>query len=377
MKAYANIVAATCLVAAGASAHAQSSVTLYGIVDTGLMYVHNSAGHSTQFAMTNGGEQPSRWGLKTSEDLGGGFKVVATLENGFDPNTGKLGQGGLMFGRQAFVGVSKDTWGTVTFGRQYEPLTFIVQPIQGDYYLGGVFTSPGDIDNADSSIRINNGVQWMSPNWAGLQMGAMYSFGGIAGSVGSGQTYSGAASYTFGPATAAVGYLHIDNGNSSLSTRGASSASSLFNSSVNSAYKTARSINIARAGGAYTIGPVVLGGYYSFSEYSPDAASTFTRTEKYHVGSVYAVWNVTPAFQTEIGYTYMKSLGDSSAKQNQIGLAVDYLLSKRTDVYAFGGYAHASGTNGSGPAQAVIGSWDIDSGASTQGLVMVGIRHKF
>jgi predicted porin len=117
--------------------------------------------------------------------------------------------------------------------------------------------------------------------------------------------------------------------------------------------------------------------YYSFSEYNPDAASTFTRTEKYHVGSVYAVWNVTPSFQTEVGYTYMKSMGDSSAKQNQVGLAVDYLLSKRTDVYAFGGYAHSSGTNGSGPAQAVIGSWDIDSGASTQGLVMVGVRHKF
>jgi predicted porin len=377
MKAFTKVAAAACLTAGSAGAYSQSSVTLYGIVDTGLMYVHNSAGHSTQFAMTNGGEQPSRWGIKTSEDLGGGLKVVATLENGFDPNSGKLGQGGLMFGRQAFVGLSKDKWGALTFGRQYEPLTFLVQPIQGDYYLGGVFTSPGDIDNADSSIRINNGVQWLSPNWAGLQLGAMYSFGGVAGSVGSGQTYSGAASYTFGPVTAAAGYLHIDNGNTGLSTRGTSSASSLFNSSVNSAYRTARSIDIARAGGAYTIGPVILGGYYSFSEYSPDAASAFTRSEKYHVGSVYAVWNVTAAFQTEIGYTYMKSTGDSSARQNQFGLAVDYLLSKRTDVYAFGGYAHASGNNGSGAAQAVIGSWDIDSGASSQGLLMVGMRHKF
>nr|WP_245004853.1 porin [Paraburkholderia sacchari] len=363
--------------AAGVQAYAQSSVTLYGIVDNGLMYVHNSGGHSTQLAMTQGGEQPSRWGLKTSEDIGGGLSVITKLENGFDPNTGKLGQGGLMFGRQAYVGLTNDKWGTVTFGRQYEPLTFIVQPIQGDYYLGGVFTSPGDIDNADSSIRVNNAVMWISPTWGGFNLGAEYSFGGIAGSVASGQTYSGAASYTFGPVTAAAGYLHIDNGNASLTTRGTTSAGSLFNSSVNSAYKSARSINIARAGAAWTVGPVVLGGYYSFSEYSPDSASSFKVSQKYQVGSVYAVWNVTPAFQTEIGYTYMKSHGDSSASQNQVGIAADYLLSKRTDVYAFGGYAHASGTNGSGPAQAVIGSWDIDSGASTQGLVMVGIRHKF
>jgi predicted porin len=372
-----RVTAAACFAVAGAGAHAQSSVTLYGIIDTGLMYVHNSAGHSSQWAMTDGGEQPSRWGFKVSEDLGGGNKVIATLESGFNVNTGKLGQGGLLFGRQAFVGLSNSNWGTVTLGRQYDPLIFLVQPVQGDYWLGGVFSSPGDIDNADSSIRINNAVQWTSPNWGGLQMRALYGFGGIAGSVGSGQTYSGAASYTFGPVTAAAGYLHIDNGNVDLSTRGTSSAGSLFNSSVNSAYATARSINVTRAGAAYTIGPVVLGGYYSFSEYNPDSSSTFTRSEKYHNGSIYALWNVTPAFQTQIGYTYMKSTGDSSAKYNQFGIAADYLLSKRTDVYAFGGYTHASGTNGSGPAQAVVGSWDIDSGKSTQGLLMVGFRHKF
>ncbi|MBR8257559.1 porin [Burkholderia ambifaria] len=372
----------TSIIAAGIAmlanqAHAQSTVTLYGIIDTGLMYVHNSGGKSTQIAMTSGNESGSRFGLKGAEDLGGGLKAVFQIENGFNSTNGKLGQGGRMFGRQAYVGLAGNGWGTVTLGRQYDPLVDFVQPIQGDNWLGGFFTSPGDIDNADNSIRINNSVKWASPNWSGLQLSAMYSFGGVAGSVGSGHTYSGAATYTNGPVSLAAGYQHIDNGNAVLSSRQTTSADSLFNSSVNNAYATARSINITRAGGYYVLGPVTLGGYYSFSQYNPDANSTFAKAEKYHNAEAYAVWQVTPVLQTQVGYDYLKSSGDSSAKQHQFTIAADYALSKRTDVYGVVGYAHATGQNGTGRAQAVIGSTDIDSGANKQALVLVGMRHRF
>ena len=358
-------------------AHAQNTVTLYGVVDTGLMYIHNSGGHSTQVLMTSGAESGSRFGLKGSEDLGGGLKAIFQIENGFNSTNGKLGQGSRMFGRQAYVGLAGNGWGTVTLGRQYDPVVDLVQPVQGDNWLGGFFTSPGDIDNADNSVRFNNAVKWASPNWSGLQLEAMYSFGGVAGSVGSGQTYSGAASYSNGALSLAAGYLHIDNGNTSLSTRGTTSADSLFNSSVNNAYVSSRSINIARVGGNYVLGSVTLGGYYSFSQYNPDASSTFTKAEKYHNGEVYAVWQVTPALLTQAGYDYMKSSGDSSAKQNQFSIGVDYFLSKRTDVYGVAAYALASGQNGAGSAQAVIGSNDVDSGSNKQALVTVGLRHKF
>jgi predicted porin len=205
----------------------------------------------------------------------------------------------------------------------------------------------------------------------------MYSFGGVAGSMGSGQTYSGAAAYQNGPVSLAAGYLHIDNGNASSSSRSTTTADSLFNSSVNNAYASARSVNIARAGGNYAIGPVTLGGYYSFSQYNADAKSSFTGTEKYNNGEVYAVWQINPALLTELGYDYLKSSGNSSAKQHQVSIGADYFLSKRTDFYAVAAYAHASGKNGSGTAEAVIGSNDVDSGADSQGLVVVGIRHKF
>src|SRR6516165_3537412 len=136
------------------------------------MYIHNSGGHSTQVLMTSGAESGSRFGLKGSEDLGGGLKAIFQIENGFNSTNGKLGQGSRMFGRQAYVGLAGNGWGTVTLGRQYDPVVDLVQPVQGDNWLGGFFTSPGDIDNADNSVRFNNAVKWASPNWSGLQLEA-------------------------------------------------------------------------------------------------------------------------------------------------------------------------------------------------------------
>ncbi|KVK75957.1 porin [Burkholderia cepacia] len=356
---------------------AQSTVMLYGVIDTSVMYTHNSGGQPTQLSLVSGAESGSRFGLKGDEDLGGGLKAIFRLENGFNAANGKLGQGGRMFGRQAYVGLSGNSWGTVTLGRQLDPLVDLVQPVQGNKWLGGFFSTPGDIDNADNNTRFNNSVKWASPNWSGLQFVAMYSFGGIAGSVASGQTYSGAASYSNGALSLAAGYLHIDNGNAVLSSRGTTSSDSLFNSSVNNAYASSRSIDITRAGGSYVLGSLTLGGYYSFSQYNPDASSASGKSEKYHNGEVYTLWQVTPALQTQIGYDYLKSYGDSSARQNQFSVGVDYLLSKRTDVYGVAAYAHATGQNGKGAAQAVIGSNNVDSGSSKQALVVVGLRHRF
>jgi predicted porin len=367
MKKIVTTAFATGITLIASQAHAQNSVTLYGIVDNGIEYIHNSGGHSSQLEMVSGTEQGSRFGLKGSEDLGGGLKAIFQIENGFNGTNG----------RQAYVGLTGDSWGTVTLGRQYDPLIDLVQPIQGDNFLGGSFTTPGDVDNADNSVRVNNAVKWASPNWSGITVETEYSFGNVAGSTGSGQTYSAAAAYNHNALTLAAGYFHIDNGNASLSTRGTTSSDSFFNSSVNNAYASSRSINIARAGGSYVLGAFTLGGYYSFSQYNPDAASTFKTAEKYQNGEVYAVWAITPTLQAQVGYDYLKSHGDSSAKQNQFTIATDYNLTKRTDVYAVAAYALASGHNGAGVAQAVIGSNDVDSGSNKQALVVFGIRHKF
>ena len=369
--------AALGLVAAGSAVHAQSTVTLYGIVDTGIAYVHNSGGNSTQFTTMSGSLAGSRWGLKGSEDLGGGLKAVFQLENGFDPANGKLGRSDRIFDRQAFVGLADPTLGTVTFGRQYDPVVDQVQPLTGDNYFGAMFAPPGDFDNYDNSIRIDNSVKWVSPSWGGLTVEALYAFGGVAGAVGSGQSYGAALGYNRGPFSLAAGYLHVDYGNARLVTRPASTADSLFNSAVNSAYASARSVNSARVGGQYVLGSVTLGAAYSFTQYNPDAASAFVSSEKYQNASAFGIWQAAPNVSLGVGYNYTKTSGDSSAKYHMVSIGADYNLSKRTDVYVVAGYTHASGQNGAGPAQAVVGSYDIDAGRSSQIITVAGLRHAF
>jgi predicted porin len=205
----------------------------------------------------------------------------------------------------------------------------------------------------------------------------MYALGGVAGSTGSGQTWSAALGYQSTSISAAGGYLHIDNGNGSLGNRGKSTADSLFNSPVNAAYSSSRTINIGRVGANYVVGSLTLGAAYSYSQYTADAASTFTGSEKYHNASVFAQYQVTPAFLVIAGYNYTRALGDSSAKYHQVNIGTDYNLSKRTDVYALAGYQHAIGQNGQGPAEASIGSYGIAAGKSTQEMVAIGLRHKF
>ncbi|MGQ7932328.1 porin [Paraburkholderia sp. D1E] len=362
-------------IAVSPMAFAQSTVTLYGIIEDSIQYTHNTGGANNQIKLQSGQLSVSQWGVKGTEDLGGGLKAVFNLQNGFNANTGAM-SGGLLFGRKAYVGLASATFGTVTIGRQSTVLDDLVISVQGNNFLE-YFTAPGDVDEADGSIHVSNAVKWASPLWSGLQLEAMYSVGGVAGATGSGSTYSVAANYNQGPLTLAAGYFHVDNGNPTTSSRGVSTADSIFSSPVNAAYATARSFNIARAGASYVLGTVTFGGYYSYSEYLADASSKFKSSESYNNASVYAMWQVTPATELEIGYDLLKSHGDSAATYHQITLAADYALSKRTDIYASASYEHASGSNGTGPAQAVIADAYVGGGTSTQELVMVGIRHKF
>src|ERR1700744_1973060 len=100
-----SLLALATLGAFAGAAHAQSSVTLYGIVDAGLQFVNNSGGHHL-YQATSGNVQGSRWGLRGTEDLGGGLKAIFVLGNGFNIFSGKLGQGGDEFGPQAYVGLT-------------------------------------------------------------------------------------------------------------------------------------------------------------------------------------------------------------------------------------------------------------------------------
>ncbi|NKJ49154.1 porin [Burkholderia sp. SG-MS1] len=375
-------------------AHAQSSVTLYGLIDESVQYVNNATPAGGSLVQLFGGNlQGSRFGLKGSEDLGGGLKAIFQLENGFDINSGKLQQGSRMFGRQAYVGLAADQWGTFTAGRQYDPLVDMIQPLTGDNYFGSTFATPGDVDNNDNSFRISNSLKYVSPVFAGFQVEGMYALGGVAGSTGSGQTWSGAATYATGPFSIAAGYLHASNSSTTLAQRAGWSSTATsdgtFDSAfpdaagINSAYASSKSIGIASAAVQYVTGPFTANLSYSNAQYKPDSQSGFLTTQKFNVGRVYLGYQVTPAALLGLGYAYTKGSGDASATYHQVSLGGDYSLSKRTDLYLVGAWQHASGeqrdptTGQLVSATASIGSYGNQASTDNQVMVSLGIRHKF
>ncbi|WP_412024901.1 porin [Burkholderia cepacia] len=373
------------LLGAAGAAHAQSSVTLYGVIDTSIAYVHGNNGQGNNaWQMLSGNLQGSRFGLKGAEDLGGGLKAIFQLENGFDPGTGHLNQGGRMFGRQAFVGLDSKQYGTLTLGRQYDPVVDLVQAVTADNYFGSTFATPGDVDNNDNSLRVSNAIKYTSPVFAGLQVEGMYALGGVAGKTGSGQTWSVAAAYNNGPIGVAAGYFYANNPTPSAGVRNnwtSTTSDNIVDGPINAGYVSAKSIAIAQVAGQYVIGPVTLGLGYSNSQYKPDASSGFGSTEKYNTGRAFATYQVTPPLLLGLGYSYTKASGNTDAKYHQVSLGGDYSLSKRTDVYLVGAYQHASGTqlNADGTtsaAQASIGSYGF-AGTKSQEMVALGLRHKF
>lgn len=178
---------------------AQSSVTLYGIVDA---YGQVLDGRSSVARIGSGGLSSSRFGFRGSEDLGGGLRAVFTLESGLNVDDGTISQGGVFFGRQAFVGLESD-WGRLTAGRQYSstyyatldysifgnqtvgPSTAVIGGFAGYEPVRGA--APGALPPATgatgsgSPARINNSLRYESPSWNGLKASVLYGAGEVAG----------------------------------------------------------------------------------------------------------------------------------------------------------------------------------------------------
>ncbi|AWU98351.1 porin [Burkholderia sp. JP2-270] len=378
------------LVALGAfagAAHAQSSVTLYGIIDEGLLF-NNNAGGKHLYSMASGVMQGSRFGLRGTEDLGGGLKAIFTLENGFDVNSGKLGQGGLMFGRQAYVGLSSQ-YGTVTLGRQYDSVVDFVGPLEaGDQWGGYIAAHPGDLDNFNNAYRVNNAVKFTSQSFGGFTFGGLYSFGGQAGQFSKNQVWSLGAGYNNGPLVLGVGYLNARTpGNfGGMFNNGSTAATTAVSSPVYGAYaNNANTYQVIGAGGAYTFGAATIGATYSNTKFKGFSVGPFVnQTATFNNGEINFKYQLTPALILGAAYDYTQGSkidGNSAAKYHQGSLGVDYFLSKRTDVYVIGVYQHASGNVLDAKGDVVQATAAINglagSSTSNQVAARVGIRHKF
>lgn len=389
-----KILLAAALLAASSFALAQNSVTLYGVVDAGFTYTSNAKG-SHQIALTGGNESASRWGVRGSEDLGGGLSAIFTLEAGFNVVNGTMGQNGTEFGRQAFVGLSSPSYGTVTLGRQYSSQADYVNPlVAGASWAAagaGYGTHPADLDNLNNSNRINNAIKYRSTTWNGLSFGALYSFGGQPGSIAQNQVWSLGAGYANGPLTLAAGYLYVNRPNFSFwgdKANDSKTASNIANPII-SGYASAGSEHILAAGVQYVFGQATVAAIYTntrFENLGSVAVAGLTPTEAGYTGhatfnsaEVNLRYQLTPALMLAFAYDYTNGtgVGNGSAVYHTVDLGATYALSKRTDLYAVGVYQHAAGTDSTGrPAvAALIGSTPSTRAAQT--VVTTGIRHRF
>ena len=305
------------------AAHAQSSVTLYGVIDA--VFDISKQGNGLLVRELSGGTMGSRWGLQGTEDLGGGWATVFTVEDGFGINNGAIQQGGVFFGRQAWVGV-RGSPGTFTAGRQYSPEFWAFA--SNDAFNGGLAgglpniwrvlpngTQANLLNAYAVTARTNNSVVYTSPNIHGLTLRAMYAFGGVAGSTRDGSTMSASANYSGGALAFNAGYLK------SVNTTG-SGEWIAWSAGVN-----------------YTFGPArVFVGYTKDTDTAGDIATTKPGSKvQFSLTNVGLQYQFSPYLQAIAQVTRVTDTSDGlAASQNTYVEAVglNYSLSKRTSFYA-------------------------------------------
>jgi predicted porin len=340
------------------TAAAQSNVTVYGIVDMAL--VRESGGTANTTKLTSGVEAGSRLGFKGSEDLGGGLSAIFLLENGFQSDTGALGQGGLLFGRQAYAGLQSKTAGTLTLGRQYTPQYLAIAAI--DPFGSG---TAGDTKNlmaatGNSASRMDNSIKYASPSMNGFNAELVYGAGEVSGDSTAGRQFGAALAYASGPLTLRL--AHHNRNNDTATVKNTSAAK-------NSVLTALYDFGVLKAHFAYGV--------------DKGLNSALPRTLTNPFGYAVAPTPSTDSDVVLLGVTvpqgvgtwlasYIRKNDKTSFNQDaqQLAAGYRYYLSRRTDLYAV--YAYIRNRNGAGYTAGSA----IEGGTGNRGLNL-GIRHTF
>lgn len=242
------------------AAHAQSSVTLYGVADAAIERVKGATGVTR---LSSGQQQGSRWGLRGTEDLGGGMNAQFVLEAGINLDAGTAGQSGRAFGRQSFVGLGGG-FGTVRLGRQYSPMDDVASIAGTKVY--DVLSVVPILGNGDYN-RVDNAINYLSPNFGGFSFQVQRSLGNEGATAGSPdfqKQTSANLMYSGGPLTLALGLQSVDDNSAAAGDQDADevllAGSYAFGDFKVTAYHantdlgTNDDMKVTGIGGAYTFG---------------------------------------------------------------------------------------------------------------------------
>lgn len=330
-------------------ASAQSSVTVYGIVDVGLLTQNHSAAGGTTSSLVSGGIAPSIWGFRGTEDLGNGLKASFNLEGHLDASSGaQIGTG---FRRQSNLGLSSPEWGSVTLGNQYSPavLAFAATDprglranFSGLYpwaYNSGALTT-GNNTNNDVGAFLQNAITY-SNNIGPVNFGASYSLEKARGAVlALGATYSG-------PVTVSAAYQ-----------------------ATNLPGTTSRQSTMYSLGAAYGMGDVT--GKVNYLR-GTNKNAALVETSDVGVFGIGLDWK-TSTQNTVMATLYVgKDKNNAANKTTTLILADEYALSKRTTVYGQAAFANAK--SGATLLTTAVAGGTLANTTTTQ--LNVGIKHAF
>jgi predicted porin len=199
------------LFAAPGAVYTPGSVLIYGVADAGVVInpTTNGSGHSaTKVSLQSGQSYGSQIGFAGSEDLGGGVSAVFDLENGYNIANGGFNQGGLLFGRQAYVGLLDQKFGALLLGRQYSPF-FAINAAYDVFHNG----TEGEEDNMTLGIaRVDNAATYVLPNIGGLSGEVQYGFSSSSTSSSNGTIMGANLNYKRGPISLGAAYIRVHAG---------------------------------------------------------------------------------------------------------------------------------------------------------------------
>ncbi|HEY4316402.1 MAG TPA: porin [Herbaspirillum sp.] len=334
-----TLIAAACVCMIG-SVQAQTNVTAYGVVDQYFDY--SKAGANSASRVQSGGLDGSRLGFRGEEALGNGLKALFQIEAGFDADTGMSGQGGVLFGRQLYVGLG-GSFGQLSLGRQYS----MYYDTLVNYGLGGglAWGNASEYFEPGTMLRINNSIKYESPNFAGFSFKGLYGLGENSepGMRSTGNVASMSGQY--------------DNGALSLGL----------------SYSTRQTLPFDRErwtafGASYNFGPIKPA--FLMTDVRDDIG--FNRNNIYEISAEIPLNN--SSLLLDMGRFRNRAFANANA--TAYSLRYDYYMSKRTTLYTGVAYLKADpnalfGINGS------TGAGLLGEPGDNSRAIIAGIRHRF
>ena len=368
------------LAASVSAAYAQSSVTLYGIVDGGVRITDNEGGApSGQGSVTRvvgGGFSQSRLGVNVTEDLGGGMKVLANLEHRLNLDTGSANPAPLPFWMQSWVGIQSSDFGRVTIGRQYNVLFDLVTSTYVSYPYSPYFDVYKPEVGLALSARADNMVKYLfeqGPIRGELQVSA--------GEGGAGRTVGGVVRYSADGISVGAGAQDY------MLPSGAKIKATTFGGSYkvgdwyfNAGWGENKVEGKPTAADATTIASTLLWASFNNGGTGYDAAlggaAGLLGLNKRTMWTLGLGYQMTPQLNLGTHFYSAKQTGALAAlelKAKFWSAVADYALSKRTDLYAEIDRTSLSGDHASLNANVT----NLPNGAKSRLGYTVGIRHRF